>query len=53
MVPPETSAPPRRRILAATDLSPVGDDVCSAAADLAATYGADLHVAHAFGRTSW
>lgn len=37
-----------RRVLAATDLSPVGDRVLELAAWVAGTFGAELHVVHSF-----
>jgi universal stress protein E len=40
--------PSPRRVLAASDLSPVGERVVEYAAFVARHYGADLHVAHAF-----
>ncbi len=45
---PGASSPPPRVILAATDLSPVGDRVLDAACDLAGRSGAALHVVHTF-----
>lgn len=40
-----------RRVLAATDLSPVGDRAVALAASLSATCGAELHVVHAWQQT--
>ena len=44
----DSPAPPPRMILAATDLTPVGDRVLAAASALARRSGAALHVVHTF-----
>ncbi len=45
VVDPDAPAVPRR-VLAATDLGPVGDRALRAAADVAGSFGAELHVVH-------